>query len=305
MSEYITSKEYHLWYDSFEELEQQTPKDIQRVPVNSFNSNRERLQKHKRPFEWFGASSYEHATTYVRDGWPELLSILQECVETIKKRVDLASVEAVTIESRRRKRTRRDYGDTLDMHRVWSGELDKAWERPTRRRVLTPTQRYATIYCDLAMSSMFTSENAVWRAAASYCMYEMLTRLGISTEIWSGNVQHGLYVTSAAPYRLLTGVCIKTYNQTLNDDRLAAMMSGGFFRTYGFDMIYASKFEVYPHLGYPANAGLVKPLRDRQEAGERVFRVGDALSEYGAVLEVGKVVEQLKQEYARVGQEVA
>lgn len=295
-------KEYHLWYDSFEEMEAQMPKDINRVRENADLAANQRYRHTIDSYRWYGCESYAAAISKVKNGWPELMELLQDKIERLKRRVDLGTVEAVAIESRRRKRSRQDYGDHLDMTRVWSGQLDTAWERPTRRMVLLPSQRHATIYVDLALRSRDSSGCGVWRAAAAYCMFEMLTRLGISTEIWAGQSSSDAFVHG--PWLTCSGVCIKPYNQTLNDERLVAMLSAAFFRTYGFGMLYASRYQLFSSLGYPAR-GTLKPLRDRGDAGERVFRVGEALDEDSAVDTIKKVISTLQEDYTRVGKEIA
>jgi len=304
MSEFTSEDgmEYHMWWDSLSEFDGELENLCSRAngtAWHQYKTNAGGDQWGRSTMSWFGASSYNAAVDKVRNGSPELRQLLEERVEKLKCAVDLATVEAVTIEVRRRKRSRQDYGDTLDIHRVWGGQLDKAWERPTRRTVLAPTQRYATIYADLSMVARYSYEHSLWRAATVYCIYEMLTRMGINTEVWSGQSGHGMHCSG--PYKHWQGVCIKRYTDVLNDEHLAVMLSGTFFRSFGFGMLFASKYKVYPHLGFPYK-GLVKPLRDRQEAGERVFRVGDALDETGAVQTLKSIVEQLKEEYRKLGE---
>lgn len=300
-------REFHIWYDSLEELKSTVDDQIERCNGPVWRSYVHRTNRRPDSFRtnhygtrWFGVPTFDEAKSKTDNGWPELRDMLYPIIEKLKARVDLASVEAVTIATRRRKRQRQDYGDSLDMHRVWGGHLDTAWERPVRRNILTPTQRYATIFADLGMLASAGFTAGLWRAAAAYCMYEMLTRMGISTEIWTGDSGIGA-LAGFAPHLTWNGVRIKNYTETLNDERLAVMTSATFFRTYGFAVIHAMPYQVAYGLGV-TGTGLVKPLRDRHQNGERVFRVGECLNEESAVQEVTRIINQLKEEYHRIGE---
>jgi len=295
MSEYMPSdgSEYHFWFDSLEEFASKSDELVKNGP----NSGRwlEVLTSYRyNEVERNGVGSQREAMRKCIDGWPELLPILHEKVAILKQQVDLGEVEAVSVSMRRRKRTRNDYGDSLDITRVWSGQLDKAWERPVRRQVMTATQRYATIFVDLAMFFDNTFEQSLWRAALAYCLVEVLTGMGINTEIWCGSSHVGQFMSPSYPRKSWRAVRIKEYTQPLTDERLAAMVSAGFHRTWGWKMICAQPMRVNDGFGMPMHNGLVKPLRDRKEAGERVFRIGGCMSLAGAIIDLNAALETLK-----------
>lgn len=290
--EYISAKEYHIWFESLEEMKAELPAMTERANPDrwlSYCASHTYLAE-----KWFGVANAERAMELIDLGWPELSERLTQYTSQLKQTVDLASAEAVTIEVRRRKRHRMDYGDSLDMHRVWGGELDRAWERPVRTPRQTATQRYATVYVDLAMAGMYRFNTSTWRAAAALCMVEMLTAMGVNVEVWVGDSGRHSYADYDAPLYFWSGVRIKEYMQPLNDDRLATMCSAAMLRTWGFRMIMGGPWRTDYAYGYPLQTGIVKPLRDRQEAGERVFRIGNCLSLEEASRDVKGAIAALK-----------
>lgn len=294
MSEWIApnGQEYHVWFDSMEELRKQIVKMQSRRNADRWSE----ILYRGRSSDWFGMGmGTRDALQAVEDGCPELLQQVKPLVEILRASVPLDGTESVMVEVRRRKRHRSDYGDTLDMHRVWSGELDRAWERPVREVRLSATQRYASIYVDNGILRDVKPRQTLWRAAVAMLIADVLTRMGINVEIWAGASGFDTYTGEhgSAKFRW-SGVRAKEYTQPLNEERVCAVMHAMFHRTYGFGMTLAAPWAADDGMGYSYDSGLVKPLRDRQGAGERVFRIGKCLDEAQAIIEVRRVIEVLK-----------
>lgn len=288
--------EYHIWFDSLEEMKAELPRLIKSPRQNFMTNeiNNDTFINFKTNKEWIGCESAKMAYELMDNGWEDLLNELRPKVELLRKQIDLDTVTPVMMHVRRRKRHRQDYGDTLDIHRVWSGELDKAWERPVRTERMSMTERYATLFVDTGILGAIYFKQSVWRAAVALLVTEVMTRMGINTEVWVGSSCYGCYTSYRAPYNAWTGVRVKEYTQPLNDDRLVALSSAAFHRLYNFRMRLSAPYECSESMGNSSDTGLVWPLREREEAGERVFRVGTCLSESAAIREVKRIVNELK-----------
>ena len=289
MSEQITRDEYHVWFDSTDEMLREL-----RPMVSRANEGRLEIDVYSRSsFSWLGCKNAETVERHFKQGWPELLNRLQPMAEQLRVALPLDEVTAVQIETRRRKRHRSDYGDTLDMHRVWSGDIDRAWERPIKERRLTPTERYASVFIDSGANAGTSADETLWRAATALVLVDVLTRMGINTEVWAGNSNANCY--HHGPVQMWCGVRVKEYTQLLNEERLAVAAHVAMHRVYNFSMILAAPWTATVGLGRSVQNGLLKPLRDREQAGERVFRVGSFISSLpGALNEVRRVIDQLK-----------
>jgi hypothetical protein len=286
--------EYHCWFESFEEYERVAPGMIQRANASEYHL----LQNYRRDESWLGIGAdgtYAKMMDKVRNGWNEYRVKVQELADQIKEGLEIGTVEAMQMDVRKRKRRRSDQGDTLDMQRVWNGELDRAWERPERVPRRAPSQRYATIYLDLSAAARHSAHAGIYRAACAMSICDLLTVAGFATEIWCGDSSRNPHVDrwAGAPQLAWTGVRVKEYSQPLNEDRLAALSSVGALRTLGFSMLLCSPWRVCMTYGTPHNRGLVLPLRERRDNEERVIRIGECWSIEAARAELSSVAFEL------------
>jgi hypothetical protein len=180
MSEANVGREYHQFHDSFEEM---FAFCTQRLAVNA-GSARSIKDSFKNSKSWFGgAESGEAMLDLISNGWPAYADQVRRTSMQLNATMELSTVEAMMIDVRRRKRRRGDQGDTLDMQRVWNGELDKAWERPVRTPRRAPSQRYATVFIDIGALGSRNAYDGIWRAACAMRVCDLLTTAGLSTEI--------------------------------------------------------------------------------------------------------------------------
>lgn len=287
----VNGREYHIWFNSFEEMERELPKYNERQL-----RNQQELRDTPTGTYWFGHDKgFDGHLKLVRDGWPQYADVVRAVSQRIEANLDLSTVQAMTTDVRRRKRMRRDSGDTLHMTRVWNGDLDHAWDRPERVPRRAPSQRYATIYVDLSSSAIRNASEGIWRAACAMKINDLFTSAGIATEVWVGDSTGAAYngrgVTEAGA--TWTGVCAKEFTQPLNEDRLAVLTSIGTLRTVCFMMLAAAPYEIRSSFGSPFNHGLVLPLRERLAKGERVIRIGSCWSMDDAKREIAAVAAAL------------
>jgi hypothetical protein len=289
----VNGNEYHQWFDSFEELALELPKMMERVPGNQriLSISREWI----RDVNWLGhlGGARQHLQ-YIMSGWPQYAEAVRDAAKTIEATLDLSTVTAMTMDVRRRKRMRRESGDMLHITRVWNGDLEHAWDRPERVPRRAPSQRYATVFIDITAASYRKAKDGVWRAACAMKLNDLFTAVGISTEVWIGESSREAYPgNEREAYHSWRAVCAKNFMQPLNEDRLAALSSVGTMRTLSFEMMAASPYRIDTSFGYPLNAGLPINLRERQERGERVIRIGECWSVYDAHKEFAAVAAAL------------
>jgi hypothetical protein len=304
---YGKKKTVHVCYESIEEFEAALSKEL---TVNKDHAQRtvyERSNKHRENYgnKWFGCDDGITAMQKVKDGWPEMYARLMNMWGDVRPELKLSPS---TVHVRRRKRMRADYGDTLDMHRVWSGELDKAWERPERTYRLSASQRHAIIYIDLGTTCIEKADSVLWRSAAAILICDLLQATGRSVEIYVG--AHQLYPfedargmwgdsgkgNSDVPQHLRMAMRVKAYTQPLHMEQLSAMVTMAFYRTYGFLMIMANPYKTSESLGFLDGGKLPEQLLIRERAGELVVRIGHCNTMEGAEQEFFAVQAALAKE---------
>jgi hypothetical protein len=177
-----------------------------------------------------------------------------------------------TVAVRRRKRRMDEFGDVLHMPRVWSGDLSHAWERPVRTTHLQASERHAAIYIDLCANWQISPEQMMWRGAAAMLVSDLLQEAGRATEITVGSTNAGVYREWNG--RTVTSFVAKEYGQPLSPERLAAMSTAYFHRTYNWMARAMFPLSIDRGLGSALNQGLPFDLARRREAGELVVRIG-------------------------------
>jgi hypothetical protein len=285
--------EYHIWFDSFEEFERELPAMIARKNQLMYDSLKGSGFASGGTRWWGHSEGYQGMMKRLREGWSEYLTEVRVAEQLMDLHMELGTAEVIVKDVRRRKRHRRDMGDSLDMHRVWSGDLEHAWERPERVPRRAPSERYATVYVDLAAASMRDARDGIWRAAATMKICDLFTASGISTEIWTGDSTKYPY-QNGGPLKSWNAVRIKEFSQPLNEDRLAALSSVGTLRSLGFAMILGGPWAASTGYGSPLNEGLPLVLRERQKAGQRVIRIGECWTLADAKKELAIVARMLK-----------
>lgn len=193
-----------------------------------------RIQRERsRITNWLGASTYENFEAHMRDGWPALVEKMREMVEALPRIEPLMSKNV----KRRRKRVRGDFGNEVDIHAVRQGRLD-AWTKLEHRPKWMQQHKLVHLNINASLYASVTAQEALWRAAACYRIYEGLTAAGHSVAITMGRLVTGLFldVAYSSNHAQLLYVPIKDYGQNVSDDKLAVMMCAGFYRYYLIEM---------------------------------------------------------------------
>jgi hypothetical protein len=227
---------------------------------------------------WWGANSYNEVQEKIRTGWPELRQKLERMMFGIELQLPQYPTAATV---RRRKRQRDDHGDSLDMGRVWNGQLDTAWERPVRTERDAQSTKRVTLAFDVTANATVSNDMAMWRAALCMLLVDSLARAGRTLEVWVVDSTSNPFAWGGGghrPMRLWSAWCVKATADPINMDRLCAMCSVGFMRTAGFMAMGAGPWAANHSFGGALGYGLPYTLRERRAAGEVVVRIGQCYS---------------------------
>jgi hypothetical protein len=241
--------------------------------------------------QWLGGPrSAKEFMDKVRNGWPELRQELAAMMEGIELELPQVPNRA---DMRRRKRHRDDHGDTLDMTRVWNGDIGRAWERPVREDVHTVSTKRVTVCVDVMSHAGITNSEAMWRAALAVALCDSLAKTGRVFEVWTSASYTHLW-QYGTPLMCWHGWCAKRTTDPLNLDRLCSMVSVGFLRVPSFWAAHAV-LDWHPtgSYGHCGNSGLPHTLQERKDAGEVVLRIDQCYNK-----------RQMLAEYARAWKEV-
>jgi hypothetical protein len=246
--------------------------------------------------DWYGcAGGVPEVFNKVEYGWPEMRGKLERLTADLELEIPNFPSRAAL---RRRKRHRDDHGDTLDMTRVWNGDIGRAWERPVREDVHTVSTKRVTMALDLGTPWHMTQEAALWRAALAVALCDRLARAGKVIEVWVCG--SAMSVWRNAPIgsnnKSTSAWCIKRTQDPLVLDRLCSMVTAGFWRACGFWSFHTLlDGRTLEHYGYypGGHEQLPATLEERRAGGELVLHTRNCLSK-----------EQMLAEYERAWKEV-
>lgn len=236
-------------------------------------SNRRNAQRYVQADEchgtfqkWFGASDKEELFARMDRGWDEGASRLSEI-----------SVGEISPTSIRRRRSRSDQGDELDMQYVWRGDLPRAWSRSTRKRGFGA--RVINIVVNVGDAGEVNSDSLFWRGGSALRLADALITAGYSVGIYAG--EGGYNFAHGRGEMMAQFAEIKAPDTQLDLSRMAGITAmPGWFRTQGFAGIVCAA----DMLGYKAHSGLGQSLHNLSSfagmiglQGEMVFqpRVND------------------------------
>lgn len=184
-----------------------------RTSDNAFNLEWMGLQQDAKP----GEGHYTATRRIVREGWPRGVALL----------ADVASkVQAPNPISIRRRVRWMDAGDSLDMQRVYNGNVDTAW-RTVKRGASAGVSRIRILVDSIATGGTDASRMR-WRGVAALKLADLMTEAGYSVQVES------VFWGKAARQDFLPRVIVKDYEQPLDLPTLAATTAlPAFFRSLG------------------------------------------------------------------------
>ena len=220
----------------------------------------------------------------VRSMWSDLDNV------TGKRTVDYT--QRIAVSKRRIKRG--DFGDELDIHKVYQGQMDTAWRR-TERIVQDETHSLVTLFVDYAGNCDVKARDTLWRTALTTRLVSELEAAGKSVKVVVGSASRGALRNKDYKYTT-TSVVVKDYNQPLSIERLASMTHIGFFRAFGFTAKCMYPYAVTGNLGYHAEAEDHLPIQLQEEvdAGHTRF------VQIRAVTRLDQAVRELERAYKQL-----
>ena len=167
---------------------------------------------------WFGAPSYAVMKERLQKGWPE----------GVERLMKLALAEVPAPQSLRRKKVRSDFGDSLDMQRVYRGDLAQAWERTQKRASNNPPT--ITILVNLSCLAYVNSDELFWRGAAVLRLTEALSIAGYNVAIWGTCASFDAYCYDR--HANVQFVPIKDSDSPLDISQLASVICMAGYKRY-------------------------------------------------------------------------
>jgi hypothetical protein len=194
----------------------------------------------------------------------------------------------------KRKRIKSDFGDAIDIHKVYQGQLDQAWDRMVRIEAdrISPL---VTICIDLCGSAMEDCSSSYWRAAVALHLSDELQAAGKSVKIVVAMASDGAMTNSKK--RMSTSIVIKEFNQQVNIERIAAMTHFGFLRTFMFGIMCVQDYITCSSLGCPVDItekNMSLHLQEEVDAGHvKLLHVGRVKNQSGAEAELKKLYKTI------------
>lgn len=168
--------------------------------------------------QWFGAPTRE-----------EFDRILDQGDIKYAKMVEEKAVEVAQPRSLKRRRMRGEYGDELDIHKVYAGALSTAWER--RGPKLRVATRNIKLLVNIAQNANTSAQKMQWVGVAALRLAEAFEKAGYRVAIdgvdGSNKVSDKEHILCVFP--------LKSYESPLDIMSLtSAVCFAGFFRGAGF-----------------------------------------------------------------------
>ena len=227
---------------------------------------------HARPaYTFHGVQSLSELEGYLDRGWPEG----EKYARSTLKALSIPRTKTV-----RRRKTRGDFGDHLDIQRVYAGSLDTAWERTERTYAEGRLGRHVTLLVNIGALASRHKSDLFWRGAVTMVLADELEKAGRRCEVVAYSWARGAYRDGSFA---LTGIKVKDFDQPLEPQKLITVTGhAGFVRWYVFRNRYLNQTAVLQgHLGetvdrVPSYALLSIPASRNVIPINNVYSRGDA-----------------------------
>lgn len=250
------------------------------------------------PDRWWGSGGMSMALRRINHGWPEGLIMFQNMMRNI------ATMDHLWPESdlkRRRHKIWAGSGNEVDIHRVYRGQLDKAWRSHKMEEMTAEGHKHVTMLVNFTVNMDTKSDEFLWRGALAAILCERLQALGKSVRIVAHFAAYRTWdsADTDTPYCSM-GVTLKDYTAPIVMERLAGQFTVAFLRYHFFRAMDlhptrvtswgrgtaiegAGVEECLPHMVYD---------EQMRKAATLIF-VRDTLSLHGAEREMQRIKRQL------------
>lgn len=257
----------HYHYPSYEDAKAQS--------VPSYNKRKhDGVPKEGGGISWWGVKGgYGQVIRNVEEGWKEGLEIMEH---------HLKEMEIPRTKSARRRKVRSSQGNELDIHRVFSGNLDKAWSNIVKVETYSHNKRgkRVCVILDVTTKGVMSAEEAFWRGASAVMLVKSLMKKGYSVEL---NIVRIAKNKVKGPEVIAVSVCAKSFQQRMNLELVAALTSVGFYRGPLFQTITKGE-EVSPSgLGDVIRYADDIPLPYFEDRSSMSIRISNIFSKHEAL----------------------
>jgi hypothetical protein len=233
-------------YDSVAEMESDCFGKPMARHGNSYQ--RGKLEEKGSGYSWYGVASLAEVKRILKEGYTEGAKQVDELYAAIAPSLPRAV-------DYRRKRIRADQGDSLDIHAVNRGALDKAWE--TSKRQAQAGTGLVRIVVDICGNGHVSASQLQWRGIAALALSRAMVKAGYSVEIVAGQAGAGAFDADYGLHGVIT-VTVKPRYAAVDTATLAATVClPGFFRYIGF----ASIIKQADDIGADACSGLGRAVK--------------------------------------------
>ena len=175
--------------------------------------------------DWYGAgcNTGEDVAKTMMAGWQEGRDRMNELRDQIGD-VDLVPV------SRKRRLVRAASGDTLDIHKVWSGNLDTAWRTPRRLTRVSPNR--IDLCANMICAGYEHSDVLFYRGAAAAVLSDLLEQAGFMVRLvvnFGGTTGDNAEINKYTSCRIV----VKDHGIPFDVTSTSAVILPGFFRALG------------------------------------------------------------------------
>jgi hypothetical protein len=160
----------------------------------------------------------------------------------------ISDIDAPRVQSIKRVKVWRDDGDEVDIHRVYAGRLEHAWETTERKLVDGYGKNYARIWSHVGFNCNFDPEQFFWRGAVACVIADALEEAGYRVQIMGYHQATGVF-TDGRDYAIRFP--IKGFDEPLDIPRVASVTAhASFFRAVVFGTILSAPALAAEGLGF-------------------------------------------------------
>lgn len=240
---------------------------------------------------WGDVKDHSDLRSRIEHGWIEGVEPVMDLVEEIR---DLVPQPI----GPRRKLKWGDQGDMVDMARVYSGQLDKAWRSSPRQRDFAP--RVISIDVDVCQNAGVGADQLRWAGAAAVALTDALENVGYRVELFStaGTTYDGEEENKRVKHANITRFMVKRATDPCNPATLAALVAlPATFRWYHFQAMTKAPADIGYSWGRAADlTNLLQAAMEENVLEGAEVQMKDSLSREAAIEEVTTVINRITAE---------
>lgn len=232
--------------------------------------------------KWLGAKNVNEVKEFVHEGWESGVKQLTKLSEKITTQLE-PSLNFT------RNKIWKDFGEEIDMQRVYSGQLDRAWLGFNKKR-LTKKNKTITLYTRLGGNCNIVSEELFHQGATCLILTDILEKQDFRVEIvgWS----HVTNLYSSKGKSLYTELSIKKPETPVNLNSLASVVAlAGFYRVFYFKAMLSVNEVANNSLGQSVNYLPADKIREKEK--DTIYFLQTTRNEEEVVTEVKRILSEV------------